>query len=74
MAACGTEYPDQGLNLGPPHWEHGVRATGPPGKVPGNTVLNRFSFYIEHQAICYGRYLVGNHKILIGESRICNEF
>ena len=25
----------------------------------GNKVLNIFSFYIKHQAICYGGYLVG---------------
>ena len=28
---CGT-FPDQGLNLGPLHWECRVLATGPPGK------------------------------------------
>ena len=28
--ACGIKFPDQGLNLGPLHWEHGV--PGPPGK------------------------------------------
>ena len=26
--------PDQELNLGPLHWEHGVLATEPPGKSP----------------------------------------
>ena len=31
-AACGIEFPDQGSNLGPLHWECGVLATGPPGK------------------------------------------
>ena len=25
-------FADQGLNRGPLHWEHGVLATGPPGK------------------------------------------
>ena len=32
--SCGTQdlVPDQGLNLGSLHWEHGVLATGPPGK------------------------------------------
>ena len=24
VAACGIWFPDQGLNLGPLHWEHGV--------------------------------------------------
>ena len=34
VAACGIWYPNQGLNQGPLHWEHGVLATGPPGKSP----------------------------------------
>ena len=28
--ACGIEFPDQGLNLGPLHWKRGV--PGPPGR------------------------------------------
>ena len=31
-SACGIQFPDYGLNPGPLHWEHGVLATGPPGK------------------------------------------
>ena len=30
--ACGIYFPDQGLNPGPLHWEHGVLTTVPPGK------------------------------------------
>ena len=26
--ACGIQFPDQGLNIGPTHWELGVLATG----------------------------------------------
>ena len=33
--------PDQGLNLGSLHWEHGVLVTGPPGKPPNG--LSEFS-------------------------------
>ena len=29
-AAHEVLFPDQGLNLGPLHWERGVLATGPP--------------------------------------------
>ena len=29
-----AQSPDQGLNLGPLHWDCGVLATGPPGKSP----------------------------------------
>ena len=32
VAAYGIWFPDQGLNLGPLHWEPGVLATGPLGK------------------------------------------
>ena len=32
VVACGIEFPDQGSNLGPLHWECGILATGPPGK------------------------------------------
>ena len=32
VAACGIQFPNQGLNLGPLHWECGVLAPGPPGK------------------------------------------
>ena len=32
VTACGIYFPDRGSNPGPLHWEHGVSATGPPGK------------------------------------------
>ena len=32
VAECRIWLPDQGSVLGPPHWEGGVLATGPPGK------------------------------------------
>ena len=32
VAAREISFPDQGWNPGPPHWEHGIVATGPPGK------------------------------------------
>ena len=32
VVAYGSQFPDQGSNPGPLHWEHGVSATGPPGK------------------------------------------
>ena len=34
VAACGIEFPDQGLNLGFLHWRHGVLAPGPPVFIP----------------------------------------
>ena len=35
-------FPDQGLNLRPLHWKHGVLTTGPPGKTPShlNTMVS----------------------------------
>lgn len=32
VEACGIQSPYQGWNSGPLHWEHGVLATGLPGK------------------------------------------
>ena len=32
VAACGIQFPDQGSNPGPSHWELGVLATRPPWK------------------------------------------
>ena len=32
VVTCGIQFPYQGANLGPLHWECGVLATGPPGK------------------------------------------
>ena len=32
VAPCGIQFPDQGLNPGPLHWERRVLATGPPRK------------------------------------------
>ena len=51
VAACGIWFPDQGSNLGPLHWEHGILATAPPGKSqlwflflsPSCSFLSRFS-------------------------------
>ena len=32
VVSCGISFPDQGSNLGPLGWKHGVLATGLPGK------------------------------------------
>ena len=32
VVVCETLFPDQGLNLGPLHWDCGLLATGPPGR------------------------------------------
>ena len=37
VVACGIQFPDQGLNLGPMHWEYGVLASGPQWKSPNQT-------------------------------------
>ena len=39
VATRGLQFPDQGSNPGPLHWEHGVLATGQPVKSQG-LVLN----------------------------------
>ena len=38
--ACGIQFPEQGLNPGPLHWECGVLVTGRAGKSPENIYLN----------------------------------
>ena len=43
-AACGTSVPAQGLNLGPPHWECRVLATGPPVSIWMKSGLPGFLF------------------------------
>ena len=40
VMACGILSPDQGLNPGPLHWEHGVLATGPSGKSQENILYS----------------------------------
>ena len=39
---CGIQFPDQGWNLGPVLWEHGVLGIGPPGKLLPN---NKWSIF-----------------------------
>ena len=36
---AGSQFPDQGSNLCPLHWEHRVLTTGPPGKSQSQTFL-----------------------------------
>ena len=36
----GSWFPDQGLNLCPPHWKNGVPTTGKASKVPGTGFLS----------------------------------
>ena len=42
VAACRIQFPDHGLNPGPPYWEHGVPISGPPEKGPGWLLLLLF--------------------------------
>ena len=39
VLACGIQFPDQGLNPGPVHWEHGVLAAGLSGKSLNNDIF-----------------------------------
>ena len=45
VVACGILFSDQGWNPGPLDWEHGVLATGPPGKSSSYRVYLWFSTY-----------------------------
>ena len=50
IAACGMQFPDQGLNPGPLHWECGVLATGPPGKTQFLVLKYRLGKTLVHLA------------------------
>ena len=40
VAGCGIEFPCQGLNPGPLHWDHGVLAIGLSGKSLAHVLFN----------------------------------
>ena len=40
VGACGIYFPNQGPNSSPLRWEHGVLATGPPGKCLSSFLKN----------------------------------
>ena len=42
VAACGIQFPDQALNLGPLHWQHEASATGAPGKSPCHSLSQQY--------------------------------
>ena len=44
VVACGIQFPNQGLNLGPLHWDPGVLAMGPPGKSPTLVLVSSLLF------------------------------
>ena len=50
--ACGIQFPDQGSNWGPLHWECGVLPTGPPGKSPSSDLL-MFNYIFFFSKISY---------------------
>ena len=55
VAACGIQFPDEGLNLGRLHWERGVLATGPPVKSQARAFLLKEIFLLLIQS----PYLIG---------------
>ena len=50
-AECGIQFPDQGSNPGPLHWEHKVLATGPPREFWALLQFNSYFSFI-HPFIC----------------------
>ena len=50
---CGTYFLDQGLNPGPLHWEHGILATGPPGKSPLLKLKTEFKAFHRELPLAY---------------------
>ena len=54
--ACAIQFPEQGLNPGPLHWEHAVPATGSLGKSPDPPYFIVSGFFVgmegEHRSTC----------------------
>ena len=46
VATCRIWFPDQGSNVGPLYWEHGVLATWPPRKTPPVVIFDLFYRFI----------------------------
>ena len=88
VVAYRIQFPDQGLNLGPLHWEPGVLATGPPGKSQlwfyCNVHQRAYMLHIESMTpqpfLFRMRFKVeklpwlyqGFHDSLVGKESICN--
>ena len=51
VAACRIQFPDQGSNLSPLHWQHGVLATGPQGKSNSHLILDETCVCIHSRSI-----------------------
>ena len=64
--ACGNQFPDQGLNLGPLHWECVVLPTGPPGKSWGITFKQTSS---RIQTVL-AKYFYSKENLWCGEEKI----
>ena len=70
VVACEIYFPNQELNLDPPHLECGILATGPPGKSlwllfesgrPGNTrhiLLQRWDHWLGKKSLSLDRTLI----------------
>ena len=41
----GSWFPDQGSNLCPPYWKHGVLTTGPPGKSQIHIIVRNLGYF-----------------------------
>ena len=57
VAACGIQFPNQGSNLSPLHWELGVLDPGPPGKA----LIHHSSGVWMYSG--YHRHLINTHWI-----------
>ena len=63
--ACGIWFPDQGLNLGPLHWECSVLTTGPPEK--SSTVYSHaWKSLADHTIFC------DNNRFQIFKNFLCS--
>ena len=61
--------PDQGLNLGSLHWEHGVLVTGPPGKSPNR--LSKLSCLCLSYGVSTSALLMFGARSFFAEAILC---
>ena len=83
VAACRIQFPDQGPNPDPLHWEHRVLATGPPGRSQHVTfcdwflslsafsefipIVTSFLFVAESSSIVWLDHISYTHSSTVGD-------
>ena len=70
VAVCGIQFPDQQSNPGPLQWEHGILATGPPGKSLFHLFLMGQDFWGPHPPDLVALLWTCSHLAVFLQSRV----